>query len=166
MRPVLVLFVLMSLPSLGGCGGVQSGGEVKVDGNQIERLSRPKVEPQEDPQISARPQRLTGADLSGAGMPDPPGCDFTSRGQRLFAANGGDAIARVNGTLYHFDQTSPAGQTGTFVQDRQLSISIGRTTEIDPGGMDDWRWPARLTATNRRSRAQVELTGTWRCGPA
>ena len=48
--------------------------------------------------------------------------------------------------------------------DRQLSISIGRTDEIDPGGSDDERWPARLTATNRRTRAQVEVAGTWRCG--
>ncbi len=161
MRLMLVL-ALLPLAACGG-GGRGSGG-AKVDSNQIERLSRPRVEPQQDPLISARPQPLTGADLRGAGMPDPPGCDFTNNGHRLFAASGGDAIARVNGRLFHFDQTSPAGQTGTFVQDRQLSISIGRTTDIDPGGMDDHRWPARLTATNRRTRAQIELAGTWRCG--
>jgi len=158
------LALALALPALAACGGGQSGGEAKVDTNQIERLARPRVEPQVDPLISARPQPLTGADLRGAGMPDPPGCDFTSDGHTLFAANRGDAMARVNGTLSHFDQTSPAEPTGTFVQDRQLSISIGRTTEIDPGGMDDDRWPARLTATNRRTRAQVELNGTWRCG--
>ena len=66
----------------------------------------------------------------------------------------------------HFDQSSPAGPTGGYFTDRQLSISIGRTDEIDPGGTGDDRWPARLTATNRRTRAQVELTGTWRCGAA
>ena len=97
-------------------------------------------------------------------MPDPPRCDFSADGHRLFAAHGGDAIAKINGTLFHFDQPSPAGATGTFVTDRQLSISIGRTDEIDPGGNDDERWPARLTATNRRTRAQVEVGGTWRCG--
>ncbi len=149
---------------LAGCGGGESGDRVRVDTNQIERLAHPRVERQEDPQISARPQPLTGADLRGAGMTDPPRCDFSSNGHRLFAAHGGDAIARINGVLVHFDQPSPAGPTGIFVTDRQLSVSVGRTDEIDPGGTDDDRWPARLTATNRRTRAQVELAGTWRCG--
>jgi hypothetical protein len=137
-----------------------------VDQNQIERLSRPKVEPQVDPQISARPQPLTGADLRGAGMSDPPRCDFSADGHRPFAVQGGDAMARINNRLLHFDQTSPAGPTGTFVSDRELGLSIGRTDEIDPGGTGDDRWPARLTATNRRTHAQVELSGTWRCGAA
>ncbi|HTU10684.1 MAG TPA: hypothetical protein VMG08_07265 [Allosphingosinicella sp.] len=156
---------LAPLLCLAACGGGPgTGGEGQVDANQIERLARPKVVPQVDPQISARPQPLTGGDLRGANMPDPPACDFSDDGHRLFAVHGGDAIARVNGELYHFDQTSPAETTGTYVQDRQLSISVGRTTEVDPGGLDDHRWPARLTATNRRSGAQVELSGTWRCG--
>lgn len=157
----MLAFVLLALAA---CGRGQSGGETKVDANQIERLAHPKAEPQIDTQISARPQPLTGADLTGAGMPDPPRCDFSADGHRLFAAQGGDSIARINGNLLHFDQTSPAGPTGTYVTDRQLSISIGRTDGIDPGGTGDDRWPARLTATNRRTRAQVELTGTWRCG--
>ena len=160
MRAALAFAVL----ALAACGGGQSGGGAKVDTNQLERLSRPKVVPQEDPQITARPQPVTGADLRNAGMPDPPRCEFSADGRRLFVAHGGDSIARINGTLFHFDQASPAGPTGTFVSDRQLSISIGRTDVIDPGGTGDDRWPARLTATNRRTRAQVELTGTWRCG--
>jgi hypothetical protein len=155
--PALALF-------LAACGGGQGAGDGKVDANQIERLSRPKVEPEVDPQISARPQPLTGADLSGAGMADPPGCDFTKDGRRLFVVHGGSAMTRINGQLYRFDQPRPAGPTGTFVTDRQLSVSIGRTDVIDPGGTGDDRWPARLTATNRRSGAQVELDGTWRCG--
>ena len=158
--PVLILL------ALAGCGGRQSGGDAKVDANLIERLSRPKVEPQQDPQISARPQPLTGADLRGAGMSDPPRCDFTTDGHRLFAAQGGDAMARINNRLLHFDQTNAAGPTGTFVSDRELSVSVGRTDEIDPGGTGDERWPARLTATNRRTHAQVELNGTWRCSGA
>ena len=155
----------LAILALAACsGGGGQGGDAKVDTNQIERLSRPKVEPQVDPQISARPQPVTGADLRGAGMPDPPRCEFTGDGRRLFVAHGGDSMARINGTLYHFDQPSPAGPTGTFVTDRQLSISVGRTDENDPGGTGDDRWPAWLTATNRRTGARVELTGTWRCG--
>ena len=155
---------LFALLALAACGGGQSGGAVKVDANQIERLAVPKAEPEVDAQISARPQPLTGADLRGAAMPDPPRCDFSTDGHRLLAVHGGDAIARINGTLYHFDQPSPAGPTGAFAADRQLRISIGRTDGIDPGGTGDDRWPARLTATNRRTHAQVELAGTWRCG--
>jgi len=158
------LALAFALLPLAACGEGRSGGDAKVDTNQIERLSRPKIEPQQDPQITARPQPLTGADLRGAGMSDPPRCDFSVDGHRLFAAQGGDAIARINNLLLHFDQSSPAGPTGTYVTDRQLSISIGRTDDTDPGGTDDDRWPARLTATNRRTDAQVELTGTWRCG--
>jgi hypothetical protein len=158
------LFLALFLLPLAACGGGASGGDAKVDANQIERLSHPKIEPQQDPQITARPQPLTGADLRGGGMADPPRCDFSTDGHRLFAAQGGDSIARINNLLLHFDQPSPAGPTGTFVTDRQLSISIGRTEGTDPGGADDDRWPARLTATNRRTGAQVELTGTWRCG--
>jgi len=154
----------LALLALAACGGGEDGAGVRVDANQIERLSHPKVEPQQDAQISARPQPLTGADLTGAGMTDPPRCDFSTDGHRLFAAQGGDAIARINGALMHFDQSSPAGPTGTFVSDRMLSISIGRTDSIDPGGTGDDRWPARLTATNRRTGAQAEMTGTWRCG--
>lgn len=158
-------FVLALLP-LAACGGGQNSAATKVDSNQIERLSRPKVEPQEDPQISARPQPLTGADLRDAGMPDPPHCEFSADGRRLFVAHGGDSIARINGTLAHFDQASPAGPTGAYGTDRQLSISIGRSDVTDPGGTGDDRWPARLTATNRRTRAQIEITGTWRCPAA
>jgi hypothetical protein len=158
--------VALTLFALAACGGRESGAGARVDTNQIERLSHPKAQPQVDPQISARPQPLTGADLRGAGMPDPPRCDFSADGHRLFAVQGGDAMARINNRLLHFDQTSPAGPTGTFVSDRELSLSIGRTDEIDPGGTGDDRWPARLTATNRRTHAQVELSGTWRCGAA
>ena len=155
----------LALLALAACGGRESGADTKVDTNQLERLARPKEEPKAaDPQISARPQPLTGADLRGAGIPDPPRCDFSSGGHRLFAVQGGDAIARVETRLLHFDQPSPASATGAFVTDRELSISIGRTDTIDPGGTGDDRWPARLTATNRRTGARVELTGTWRCG--
>lgn len=158
--------VPLALLALAACGGRDSGAGTRVDANQIERLSRPKIEPQQDLQVSARPQPLTGADLRGARMSDPPPCDFSNDGHRLFAAQGGDSIARFANQLRHFNQSSPAGATGAYVSDRELSISIGRTDVIDPGGTGDDRSPARLTATNRRTRAQVEVSGTWRCGAA
>lgn len=160
------LAVPLALLVLAACSGRNDGAGVKVDTNQIERLSRPKVEPQQDAQISARPQPLTGADLRGARMADPPPCDFSNAGHRLFAVQGGEAIARFENQLRHFNQSSPASATGAYGSDRELSISIGRSDVIDPGGTGDDRRPARLTATNRRTRAQIELNGTWRCGAA
>jgi hypothetical protein len=159
--------VSFALLALAACGGRDNGGGAKIDANQLERLSRPKEEPKAaDPQISARPQPLTGADLRGAGLPDSPRCDFSNDGHRLFAVQGGGGIAKIENVMVRFGQSSPAGATGTFVTDGQLSISVGRTDAIDPGGTGDDRWPARLTATNRRTGARVELTGTWRCGAA
>jgi hypothetical protein len=160
MRQLATLVLL----ALAACGGRDNGAGTNVDTNQIERLSRPKVEPHQDLQISARPQPLTGADLRGARMSDPPPCDFSDDGHRLFAAQGGDGIARVENQLRHFSPSSPATPSGAYFTDRELSISIGRADVIDPGGTGDDRSPARLTATNRRTRAQVELNGTWRCG--
>ena len=149
MRRALALALL----ALAACGGGESGAGVKVDANQIERLSHPKTQPQVDPQISARPQPLTGADLTGAGMSDPPRCDFSTDGHRLFAAQGGDAIARIDNRLLHFDQTSPAGPTGTFVSDRELSVSIGRT--------NDAVLPVPVCARPRTSRCSSTCGIAW-----
>ena len=99
--------------------------------NQLERLAEGEARGCPDPQLAARPQPLVRADLEGAGMPDRPACDFSKNGHMLFAAHGGDAIARIDGRLYHFSHSSPVGPTGGFFEDRQLSISIGRVAEID-----------------------------------
>ena len=158
------LAVLPVLLALAACGGGASDSGVRVDTNQLERLSQPKEAPKgADPRTSARPQALTGADLRGAGLPDPPRCDFSNDGHRLFAAQGDRAITRIENQIFRFIQSNPATASGAFVSDGQMSISIGRTDVIDPGGTGDDRWPARLTATNRRTHVQVELTGTWRC---
>jgi hypothetical protein len=73
-------------------------------------------------------------------------------------------MARVAGTLHHFAHASPAGPTGGFFEDRQVSISVGRTGAIVPGEELRGSWPGRITVTNRRAHAQVELDGVWRCG--
>ena len=79
----------------------------------------------------------------------------------MLAATASDAIARVNGRLYHFNHSSPIGPTGGFFEDRQLSISIGRVADTTGRA---GRGTARMTVTNRRANAQVEIVGTWRCG--
>jgi hypothetical protein len=157
MRVVFALFLLLA-----GCSRavpVSNGG---ADEAQIQRLSTPKQEIV-DTQAGARLRPLTLADLDQAGMPAPP-CDFSRDGAMLLAVSAADAIARVAGTLRHFAHSSPAGPTGGFFEDRQVSISVGRVGAVAPGEGAVGRWPGRITVTNRRARAQIELDGVWRCG--
>jgi hypothetical protein len=56
------------------------------------------------------------------------------------------------------------GPTGGFFEDRRVSISVGRTGEVAPAAGAAGPWRARITVTNRRANAQVELDGVWRCG--
>jgi hypothetical protein len=158
MRPALALALLLA-----GCGGGPEGENARVDANQIARLSTPEHEPVVDPQLLARPQPLGIADLEAEGMPNPT-CDFTADGRRLLAATAADAIAKINGRIYHFNHSSPAGPTGGFFEDRQLSISVGRTGAIDPVDAQTGRWAGRISVSNRRADARVELSGVWRCG--
>ena len=45
----------------------------------------------------------------------------------LLAATPSDAIARIGGQLLHFAHAAPVGPSGGFFEDRQTSISVGRT---------------------------------------
>ena len=145
-----------------GCGHevpVSNGGANEA---QIQRLSTPKVV-EVDTQASARLQPLTSLDLGRVGM-GTPACDFSRDGRMLLAVSAGDALARVAGNLRHFAHASPAGPTGGFFEDRQVSISVGRTGGVVPGEGATGSWPGRLTVTNRRAHAQTEQDGIWRCG--
>jgi len=159
MRPAAAILALLAA----GCGQRDDivSEDRGVTRNQIERLSTPEVE-NPDPQAPARLQPLKRADVAAAGLA-PPVCAFGRDGRMLLAADAGDAIARVGGTLRHLVHSSPAGPTGGFFEDRQISISVGRTGETAPGEGAAGRWPGRITATNRRARAQVELDGVWQC---
>ena len=154
----------LALLLLSGCGRETElvGDNKGVTLNQIELLSTPEEEILVDPNQSARPAPLRRGDVVQAGMTDPA-CRFGRDGRLLFAASGGDAIARVGGRLLHFTHSSPMGPTGGFFEDRLVSISIGRTGG-NISGERVGTWPARLTVTNRRNRAQVELDGAWQCG--
>lgn len=148
------------LLALAGCGGGPVGDNAGVTANQLQRLATARPEAVPDPQLAARPQPLVRADLEGAGMARPA-CDFGKNGHMLLAVTPDDAVARIDGRLYHFSHSSPFGPTGGFFEDRQLSISVGRVAETTGRA---GRWTARMTVTNRRPNAQVEIVGTWRCG--
>ena len=143
---------------LAGCGENVVGDDRGVTANQIARLSTPREIP-DNRAASVRLQPLGLADLDGAGMRDPA-CEFSRGGTMLVAATSGDAIARIGGRLFHFAHSSPVGPTGAFLEDRQLSISIGR---IAGAGAVAGSWPARATVTNRRTQASAELGGIWSC---
>jgi hypothetical protein len=157
MRKGLALCLLVA-----GCGQdvpVSSGG---ANVAEIQRLSTPKQEVV-DTQAGARLRPLTLAELDQAGLTTPY-CDFSRDRRMLFAVSPADAIAGVAGTIRHFAHSSAAGPTGGFFEDRQVSISVGRVGEVIPGQGAAGSWPARITVTNRRAHAQIELDGVWRCG--
>ena len=160
MRPAALILALLATAGCGERGPV--GEDRGVSANQIERLSTPQVE-NPDPQAPARLQPLKRADLAAAGLAGPA-CAFGRDGRMLLAVSAGDAIARVAGTLHHLAHSSPVGPTGGFFEDRRISISVGRVGEVPPGERAAGRWGGRITVTNRRAEAQVELDGVWQCG--
>ena len=147
---------------LAACGADEVG-EGNATANQIERLSTPAEEPVTDPNVSARLQPLDPGDVTHEGL-GGPGCGFSSGGSLLLAATAGDAIARIDGGLLHLAHSAPVGPSGGFFEDRQRSISVGRTDATEGPAQAVAGWPARITVTNRRTGAQVELAGIWRCG--
>jgi hypothetical protein len=157
MRAALASCLLL----LAGCGGGGDAGNRLPDENQLRRLTTPQKEVV-DPEAPARPRALAPGDLAAAGL--VPACDFRIGERMLFAVSAEDAIARIAGNLQHFVHSAPVGPTGGFFEDRQISVSVGRISEIVPGESAAGSWPARITITNRRAGARVELTGIWRCG--
>ena len=142
------------------------GAEAPEPGNatadQVERLSTPKVE-KADPRASARLQPLAAIDLESEGVLGA-GCEFRREGQLLLVAAGSDALVKIAGELRHLVHSAPVGETGGFFEDRQLSVSVGRTEGAGTTLDEASSWPARLTVTNRRTGAEFELRGTWSCG--
>jgi hypothetical protein len=158
MRAGLGLFVLL----LAGCGSAVEQPNGSADTNQIQRLARPKVEKQ-DPRATARLQPLTVEDLEREGLIGA-GCAFRREGHLLLVAVGSDALVRIGGARRHLVHSSPVGPTGGFFEDRQISVSVGRTEENGAPGDGGMAWPATLKVTNRRTEAEVELQGFWTCG--
>jgi hypothetical protein len=147
---------------IAACGQDPAGTDGSAESNQIERLSTLQEE-EVDLVASVRLQPLSDEDLAGEGLVGT-GCAFSSGGQRLLVAVGSDALARLEGELRHFVQSAPIGESGGFFEDRQLSISVGRSEAEEGMAGAAGGWPARATVTNRRTEQQREIRGEWRCG--
>ena len=146
------------IAACGSSGGPVNGG---ADANTLERVSTPKPDI-EDPQASVRLQTINEDDLQREGLYGA-GCWFMRDGMMLLAAFGSDALIRVSGELRHPTQSASVGETGGFFEDRQLSVSVGRDPESVRQAARAATWPARITITNRRTHAQLELRGSWTC---
>jgi hypothetical protein len=159
MRGALALAVLLA-----GCGQRLVDENRNVTANQIERLSTPRVQAPPDPTVTARLQPLRPDDLLTDAPTGAGGCDFGHNGQLYIRSAGSDSIARVDGILLHLVHSAPVTATGGFFEDRMRSISVGRDPRAAAAG-DTGSWPARAHVANRRTHAQTELDGVWRCGP-
>ena len=152
--------VHLALMLVAACGR-EAPDQGNATANQVERLSTPKVE-KADPLASARLQPLAAIDLEAEGLLGAR-CEFRGGGQLLLVAVGSDALIKVGDELRHLVHSAPVGETGGFFEDRQLAVSVGRTegegTTLDEASS----WPARMTVTNRRTEAELELRGTWSC---
>jgi hypothetical protein len=125
----------------------------------------------------ARPEPKTGApgpnlikvsreDVEAA-LPQGPGCDFSDRGELLFAAGqGGQALARVNGLPVRFASEGPVGPSGGFFAAERYRVSIAPLSREGIEIGQNATWPARLVLTDRRRTTdnELRLEGTWRCG--
>lgn len=154
----LLLVAAMFVAACGADGG--AGGNATE--NQIEKLSTPRVE-KADPGETARLEPLTPQDLEREGLLGA-GCAFSSEGRTLLAAVGGDAVVRIQGELRHLVPSAPVGPTGGFFEERQLSVSVGRTAGTPIAAEEAGSWPARITVTNRRTEGRQEQSGLWTCG--
>ena len=150
-RALTALFVLAA-----ACDGEPAERNEGPTLEQIREVSTPSNDAAANVAGSIVFQPLTTADLAGSGFTERD-CRFVRNGQLLVAAGGGAAIARIGGGLRHFVPAAPPAATGAFLEDRQISVSIGRTA---PDGT-----AARLAVTNRRTGAEDQWAGDWTCDP-
>ena len=159
-RALRLLFVVSLV--LAACNPADEPANGSAEANQIRRLAQAKQE-KADPSETARLQPLSEADLEAEGLIGAR-CSFRSEGGLMLVVVPSDSLIRFAGARRHLVHSAPVGATGGFFEDRQLSVSVGRTEENGAPGDGGMIWPARLKTTNRRTGGEVELEGFWTCG--
>ena len=147
--------------ALAACG---SGDDMRANATaeQIERLASPP-ESKSDPLAAVRLEPIASADLEREGVAGT-GCAFTRDRRLLLAAAGSNAVVRIGGAVRHLVHMGPIGPSGGFFEDRQLTVSVGRTSAAGTGGDEAGSWPARLRVAHRRGEVHREYRGVWTCG--
>jgi len=155
-----VLAAALMLAACGAGGGTGANGAASE--NQIERLSTPKeVEP--DLSATARLQPITFDEADREGLLGA-GCEFSAEAGMLLIAVHGIGAVRTGGRIRRLAPAAPVDGTGGFFQDGELSVSVGRTSDVATPLDEGSSWPARITVTNRRTGARQQLRGVWTCG--
>ena len=156
------LRLLAALLLLSGCAGESETPNGTATTGQIERLSTPGDDKQ-DPLATVRLQPIAPGELEQAGLM-AAGCTFSVGDRPLLAAVGGYAVVKLQGELRHLVHSAPVGPSGGFFEDRQISVSVGRTEGEGVPAAEGMAWPARIAVTNRRAEIDQAQTGTWSCG--
>lgn len=146
-----LIFLIPALMAFSACNSAP-GDEQAPNTQQIENLSKIEEEPKADPRESVRLQSLASEDLL---LGSDGGCRFTAQRGILLATAGEGAVARLGDELRTLIPTGPAGPSGGFYEQGQMSISVGR---------GEGATPDRLAVTNRRTGAHVVERGAWECG--
>jgi hypothetical protein len=145
---------------LAGCARSEDPSAAAPDSNQIERLASPKEE-EPDFEASARLEPLRIDDV--ANLLVVPRCTFNRNEELLISGSRAEVVARIGGQVRHLPAAGPVGPTGGFFEDRELSISVGRTADGEGAEREVGDAPARAATTNRTTNVQSEAGGVWSC---
>lgn len=147
---------------LAGCspGGDQASGG--LTDAQIEALSLDKAKQVPN---SLLPDMLGLGELEPEDRNDPAlrgGCILSIANQPLLLAGRYQGVVRRNGRVKRLQVNGPIGSTGAFLENEELSISIGQPR--DGAGAAPRPGIARARINDRRNGNSTEVEANWSCG--
>jgi hypothetical protein len=154
---------------LAGCGG-EAEEAVPLNEQQLSEtivnVAEARVEPAAGPPGPSL-VKVSPEDIERE-LPPGAGCDFSDKGEMLFAAQtSGEALAKVNGLPVRFRAEGQTGPNGGFFTTPRYRLSIATLSRDAVEIAHSRTWPARLVLTDRRSGEktnELRMEGTWRCG--
>lgn len=155
--------ILLALAALAACGGA---GSEEPDANSAEELEN-RIEKLATIQKELPPQRLAYL-RNGDLWPENrvrPACRLHQDGKLLLVANASGAIIRVDGQRRALMTAGPVGPTGGYFRAAGVTVSVGRTAQIEaeadrfgPGAA------ARATVGGRDDIPPERHEARWICG--